>query len=57
MISSTLKIAAARPIKPTFAVFSRRCGVSETVDAGMAIASFFLSTIFPLLPPVILLLR
>jgi hypothetical protein len=43
MISSTLKIAAARPIKPIFEVFSRKWGVSEITDAGMAIASFFLS--------------
>jgi len=43
MISSTLKIAAALQIKPIFEVFSRKCGVSEITDAGMAIASFFLS--------------
>lgn len=42
MISSTLKIAADLPIDPIFAVFSRKCGVSEIVDAGMAIVSFFL---------------
>ena len=36
-------MAAARPIKPIFEVFSRRCGVSEIVDAGIAIVSFFLS--------------
>ena len=36
MIPSTLNLAAARPIKPTFEVFSRRCGVSETTDAGIA---------------------
>jgi hypothetical protein len=41
MISSTLKIAAALPIKPIFEVFSRKCGVSEITDAGIAIASFF----------------
>jgi hypothetical protein len=43
MISSTLKIAAALPIKPIFEVFSRKCGVSEITDAGIAIVSFFLS--------------
>ena len=42
MISETLKMAAARPIKPIFDVFSRRCGVSETTDAGIAIDSFFM---------------
>lgn len=48
MISSTLKMAAARPIRPIFAVFSLRCGVSEIVDAGIAIANFFLFiTFFP----------
>lgn len=40
MISSTLKIAAALPIKPIFEVFSRKCGVSETTEAGIAIQSF-----------------
>jgi hypothetical protein len=43
MISSTLKIAAALPIRPIFEVFSRKCGVSETTDAGIAMQSFFLS--------------
>jgi hypothetical protein len=42
MISSILKIAAALPINPIFEVFSRKCGVSEITDAGIAIASFFL---------------
>jgi hypothetical protein len=49
MISSTLKIAAALPIKPIFEVFSRKCGVSEITDAGIAIANFFLF-IFNLAP-------
>jgi hypothetical protein len=43
MISFTLKIAAALPIKPIFVVFSRKCGVSEATEAGMAIEIFFLS--------------
>lgn len=43
MISSTLKMAAVLPINPIFEVFSRRCGVSEITDVGMAIARFFLS--------------
>lgn len=42
MISSTLKIAAALPIKPIFEVFSRKCGVSETTDAGIAMHNFSL---------------
>lgn len=42
MISSTLKMAAALPMSPTLAVFSRRCGVSEMRDAGTAIMIFFL---------------
>ena len=41
MISFTLKIAAALPTNPTFEVFSRRCGVSEITDAGIAITNFF----------------
>jgi hypothetical protein len=41
MISSTLKMAAARPIKPIFEVFSRRCGVSETTEAGIAMEILF----------------
>ena len=41
MISSILKMAAVLPIKPIFEVFSRRCGVSEMTDAGMAIVSLF----------------
>jgi hypothetical protein len=45
MISSTLKIAAALPMKPIFDVFSRKCGVSEITDAGIAIDSFLLSII------------
>ena len=44
---STRNIAAARPIKPIFAVFSRRCGVSEIADAGIAIARFFLFVRYP----------
>jgi hypothetical protein len=28
---------------PIFEVFSRKCGVSEITDAGIAIASFFFS--------------
>ena len=43
MISSTLKMAAILPINPIFEVFSRRCGVSEITDVGMAIACFFFS--------------
>src|SRR3990172_5272306 len=35
-------MAAALPTKPTFEVFSRRCGVSATNDAGTATANFFL---------------
>src|SRR4030067_1717760 len=42
-ISSTRKIAAARPIKPTLVVFSGKCGVSEMTDAGIAMTSLFLS--------------
>ena len=34
-------MAAVLPIKPIFEVFSRRCGVSEMTDAGMAIVSLF----------------
>jgi hypothetical protein len=45
MISLTLKIAAALPIKPTFEVFSRKCGVSEMTDAGIATANFFLANL------------
>jgi len=41
MISLTLKIAAALPIKPTFEVFSRKWGTSETIETGMAMESFF----------------
>ena len=37
MISFILKMAAALPVSPIFAVFSLRCGVSEMIDAGMAI--------------------
>jgi hypothetical protein len=40
MISSTLKIAAALPIKPILDVFSRKCGTSETTEAGIAMESF-----------------
>ena len=45
MISSTLKIAAALPITPIFEVFSRKCGVSETTEAGIAMQSFLLPKI------------
>jgi hypothetical protein len=45
-------MAAALPIKPIFEVFSRKCGVSETTDAGIAIAMFFL---FNSLAPFVLL--
>jgi hypothetical protein len=41
-ISSIRKMAAALPMKPILEVFSRRCGVSETTEAGMAIEIFFL---------------
>jgi hypothetical protein len=48
MISPILKIAAALPIKPVFEVFSRKCGVSETTEAGIAIENFFVGNlIFP----------
>jgi hypothetical protein len=40
MISSTRYIAAALPIKPILEVFSRRCGVSDMTDAGIAIINF-----------------
>ena len=43
MISSMLKMAAALPIWPIFEVFSRRWGVSEMTDVGMAIDFFFFS--------------
>jgi hypothetical protein len=46
MISLTLKIAAALPIKPTFEVFSRKCGVSEMTDAGIATANFLANLCF-----------
>jgi hypothetical protein len=39
IISFTRKIAAARPIKPILAVFSRKCGVSAMIDAGIAMAN------------------
>lgn len=42
MISLTLKIAAVLPINPTREVFSRKCGISETIDAGIAMESLFL---------------
>jgi hypothetical protein len=48
MISPILKIAAALPIKPIFEVFSRKWGVSETTEAGIAMESFFFcKLIFP----------
>jgi hypothetical protein len=34
-------MAAERAINPIFEVFSLRCGVSEIMDAGIAIESFF----------------
>jgi hypothetical protein len=34
-------MAAALPTKPIFEVFSRKCGVSETMEAGIAMHSFF----------------
>jgi len=37
IISSIWKIAAARPTSPILKVFSRKCGVSEKKEAGMAI--------------------
>jgi len=37
IISSIWKIAAARPTSPILKVFSRKCGVSETKEPGMAI--------------------
>lgn len=37
MISLMRNMAAALPMSPIFAVFSRRCGVSEATEAGMAI--------------------
>ena len=43
MISSILKMAAVLPIKPIFEVFSRRWGVSEMTEVGMAIACFVFS--------------
>jgi glucose/mannose-6-phosphate isomerase len=43
MIWSILKMAAVLPINPIFEVFSRRCGVSEMTDGGMAIACFLVS--------------
>ena len=43
IISSILKIAAVLPIKPIFEVFSRRCGISEITDVGIAMVSFFFS--------------
>ena len=43
MISFTLKIAADLAIKPILEVFSRKCGVSDIIDAGIAIVSVFLS--------------
>jgi hypothetical protein len=49
MISLTRKIAAARPIWPILAVFSRRCGVSAMTEAGMAIANCGLVKIFRLI--------
>lgn len=42
IISFMRKMAAALAIKPIFEVFSRRCGVSEITDAGIAMESFFL---------------
>jgi len=36
MTSRTPKIAQARATVPNLAVFSRRCGVSATKDAGIA---------------------
>jgi len=36
IISSIWKIAATRPTRPILKVFSRKCGVSETKEAGMA---------------------
>jgi hypothetical protein len=41
MISFTLKIAAARPIKPILEVFSLKCGVSDIIDAGIATVNLF----------------
>ena len=43
MISSILKMATTLPINPIFEVFSRRCGVSEMTDVGMAIDFFVVS--------------
>jgi len=34
------KMAAALPIKPISNVFSRRCGMLEIMETGMAMASF-----------------
>ena len=50
MISLTLKIAAALPINPIFAVFSLRCGVSAITDAGIAIETLSLSVFSASLP-------
>jgi len=40
IISSIWKIAATRPTRPNLKVFSRKCGVSETKEAGMATETF-----------------
>ena len=40
MISFIRKIAAVRAINPIFEVFSLRCGVSDMMDAGIAIFRF-----------------
>jgi hypothetical protein len=39
-------MAAARAIKPILEVFSRKCGVSEITDAGMAIDKLLLFKFF-----------
>lgn len=52
MISRTPKIEQARAIEPSLAVFSRKCGVSLTMDPGIATESLgstrsVLSGIYP----------